>query len=46
MYKNCPLVANVLIFAHGESDFVVALVQPNKPSFEKKDYPGKNTVSY
>jgi len=36
MYKNCPLVSNIMIFAHGNSDFVVALVNPNKAAMEKK----------
>jgi len=35
MYKNCPLVANLLVFAHSHSDFVVALIQPNKGALEK-----------
>lgn len=36
MYKNCPLVANLMVFAHSGSDFVVALVQPNKSVLEKQ----------
>jgi long-chain acyl-CoA synthetase len=36
MYKNCPLVANIMVFAHSQSDFIVALVHPNKAALEKK----------
>jgi len=35
MYKNCPLVANLMVFAHSHSDHVIALVQPNKGALEK-----------
>jgi long-chain acyl-CoA synthetase len=45
-YKNCPLVANILVFAHSNSDFVVALVQPNRPNLEKQDIPNKDKLQW
>jgi len=46
MYKNCPLVAQIMVFAHSHSDYIVALVQPNKPALEKRNVNGADDMSW
>jgi len=42
-YKNCPLVANILVYATSNCNDVVALIFPNKAALEKRDLPSKGS---
>jgi len=41
--KNCPLVANILVYATSNCNDVVALIFPNKAALEKRDLPSKGS---